>query len=595
MRYGKGAAAALGVAGRVDGAHRRAGAASRRRRARRPAPAPKRQRSRRPGAGQGSGGGAGDVPRAAAAAGRSRGHRARQDALRDQLPRLPRRRPARRRHGRPNLLRSQLVLNDQHGELILPVVQNGRQNPGMPPMPPLPLGRDDVKAVAEYIHSVAATMRGQGTSASRRGVELNILVGDAKAGEAYFAREVRVVPLGDRRSAGHRRSRIADPCSCRTPGSPAAAAAAAAAAGGAGVAAGHRERWRTPGRREGRGPAGSHRRLLVVVTLGETACSARSGATATCRKSRSTIRWKGIGSCCRLHRQRHARRDRLSGDPEMTFRKLVLTTSLVVAPVLLLARAPRPAQGRTGADPARPPSRARPGSARRRHRLDAAARSGGAAQAAGRFLADLFGRLHRPALQRADADQPDHRQEPHARLDRRLRRGARARRGGGFGAAAAVAAARPSSSAAKAPATSAAAARRASRAPSCRSTACSTSRRRTTSGRWTRATGASCGTTSGRRRAARTSATAARRCGTTTCSSRRRTTTSSRSTRSTGQGALARRDRRLRSSSTSRRWRRSSSATTCSSAPATTSTRRASCSRSTRKPASASGCSTRCR
>ena len=39
--------------------------------------------------------------------------------------------------GGPNLLRSQLVLNDQNGELILPVVQNGRQNPGMPVMPPL--------------------------------------------------------------------------------------------------------------------------------------------------------------------------------------------------------------------------------------------------------------------------------------------------------------------------------------------------------------------------------------------------------------------------------------------------------------------------
>src|SRR4051812_24156285 len=34
--------------------------------------------------------------------------------------------------GGPNLLRSQLVLNDQNGELIQPVVLNGRQNPGMP-------------------------------------------------------------------------------------------------------------------------------------------------------------------------------------------------------------------------------------------------------------------------------------------------------------------------------------------------------------------------------------------------------------------------------------------------------------------------------
>ena len=89
--------------------------------------------------------------------------------------------------GGPNLLRSQLVLNDQHGELILPVVKNGRQNPGMPPMPALPLGDEDVKAVAEYIHSVAFTMRGQGSPPPGEEVELNIVVGDAKAGAAYFA------------------------------------------------------------------------------------------------------------------------------------------------------------------------------------------------------------------------------------------------------------------------------------------------------------------------------------------------------------------------------------------------------------------------
>lgn len=89
--------------------------------------------------------------------------------------------------GGPNLLRSQLVLNDQHGELILPVVRNGRQNPGMPPMPALPLGEEDVKAIAEYIHSVAASMRGQGSPPPGEEVELDIVVGDAKAGEKYFA------------------------------------------------------------------------------------------------------------------------------------------------------------------------------------------------------------------------------------------------------------------------------------------------------------------------------------------------------------------------------------------------------------------------
>jgi cytochrome c oxidase cbb3-type subunit 3 len=88
--------------------------------------------------------------------------------------------------GGPNLLRSQLVLNDQDGELILPVVQNGRQNPGMPVMPPLNLPEADVKAVAAYIHSIAATSRGQGSPPAGPPVELNILVGDAAAGKAYF-------------------------------------------------------------------------------------------------------------------------------------------------------------------------------------------------------------------------------------------------------------------------------------------------------------------------------------------------------------------------------------------------------------------------
>jgi cytochrome c oxidase cbb3-type subunit 3 len=91
--------------------------------------------------------------------------------------------------GGVNLLRSNLVLTDQHGELILPVVHNGRQNPGVPPMPPFPqIPDDDVKAIAEYIHSVAFTMRGQGNPPpGAEPVVLNIVVGDANAGKAYFA------------------------------------------------------------------------------------------------------------------------------------------------------------------------------------------------------------------------------------------------------------------------------------------------------------------------------------------------------------------------------------------------------------------------
>src|SRR5262245_25272996 len=86
--------------------------------------------------------------------------------------------------GGVNLLRSPLVLNDQEGELIYPVVHGGRNPEGRPPMPPLPLSEEDVKAVAAYIHSVAARMAGQGgPPPNAMPIELNILVGDATAGK----------------------------------------------------------------------------------------------------------------------------------------------------------------------------------------------------------------------------------------------------------------------------------------------------------------------------------------------------------------------------------------------------------------------------
>ena len=86
--------------------------------------------------------------------------------------------------GGPNLLRSEVVLMDQHGELILPIVRGARAERGMPA---LPLPDADVFAVAEYIHSVLATARGQGAPPESEAPLPNALVGDAKAGEVYFA------------------------------------------------------------------------------------------------------------------------------------------------------------------------------------------------------------------------------------------------------------------------------------------------------------------------------------------------------------------------------------------------------------------------
>lgn len=91
--------------------------------------------------------------------------------------------------GGVNLLRSQVVLNDQQGELIGEVIQNGRSNPGMPAMPPLQVSAEDRVAVAEFIHSVWANQSRQGGPPEGEAVELDILVGDAAAGEEYFNRQ----------------------------------------------------------------------------------------------------------------------------------------------------------------------------------------------------------------------------------------------------------------------------------------------------------------------------------------------------------------------------------------------------------------------
>ena len=87
--------------------------------------------------------------------------------------------------GGPNLLRSPVVLNDQAGELIGPIVLNGQR--GAAVMPPIAVEPDDVRAIAEYIHSVAATMRGQGSPPPGATPVLNVLVGDPARGQAYFA------------------------------------------------------------------------------------------------------------------------------------------------------------------------------------------------------------------------------------------------------------------------------------------------------------------------------------------------------------------------------------------------------------------------
>ena len=93
--------------------------------------------------------------------------------------------------GGPNLLRSQIVMNDDKGETILPVVRAGRPNtsmPNMPPMPAMDLPEADVRAVATYLHSVTRTLSRTGVPTPGSGFgAFNRLVGDAAAGGRYFA------------------------------------------------------------------------------------------------------------------------------------------------------------------------------------------------------------------------------------------------------------------------------------------------------------------------------------------------------------------------------------------------------------------------
>ena len=86
---------------------------------------------------------------------------------------------ARGGEGGPNLVRSGLVLNDTKGELIAPVLQNGRPEMGMPKFDLTPA---QVADIASFLHTFKAAGRDPARNAPP-----NVLVGDAKAGQAYFS------------------------------------------------------------------------------------------------------------------------------------------------------------------------------------------------------------------------------------------------------------------------------------------------------------------------------------------------------------------------------------------------------------------------
>lgn len=78
----------------------------------------------------------------------------------------------------PDLLRSVVVLHDENGEGLSAFIHVGRPDKGMPAFK---LPEDQIKDIAAFLHDAVRA------AAQRGGYQiLNIVVGDPKAGEAYF-------------------------------------------------------------------------------------------------------------------------------------------------------------------------------------------------------------------------------------------------------------------------------------------------------------------------------------------------------------------------------------------------------------------------
>src|SRR4029079_2424273 len=79
----------------------------------------------------------------------------------------------------PNLVRSVTVLHDEKGETIGPVVLKGFPDKGMPAFPNFAEGQ--LYDIAQFLHLQVELVANRGIYK-----RLNVVTGDAKAGEAYF-------------------------------------------------------------------------------------------------------------------------------------------------------------------------------------------------------------------------------------------------------------------------------------------------------------------------------------------------------------------------------------------------------------------------
>jgi cytochrome c oxidase cbb3-type subunit III len=102
----------------------------------------------------------------------------------------------------PPLARNRLTSQDQNGEVLEPIIKAGRPSQGMPAFPSL--SHDQIIDIASFLHARAREIRG------RQVPEERLLVGDAKAGEAYFNGAGKCAtchsPTGDLKGVGSKYS-----------------------------------------------------------------------------------------------------------------------------------------------------------------------------------------------------------------------------------------------------------------------------------------------------------------------------------------------------------------------------------------------------
>ncbi len=83
----------------------------------------------------------------------------------------------------PDLIRSTLVSHDVNGNLIGPVVHNGRPDKGMPAFP---LSDAQIRDIAAFLHSQAKSAASVAQRIPSEYPLSKLLVGNAAAGKAYF-------------------------------------------------------------------------------------------------------------------------------------------------------------------------------------------------------------------------------------------------------------------------------------------------------------------------------------------------------------------------------------------------------------------------